>query len=92
MNLRFRITLFNLYHQNLDRKVFDNIYASLSWGGGFVMFEKVRGSDARFQDIMSNLYVNFKTEMGFSPSEILGKARVLKAYWNHSQQMEILDY
>ena len=27
------------------------------------MFEKVRGSDARFQDIMSNLYVNFKTEM-----------------------------
>ena len=25
------------------QKVFDNIYASLSWGGGFVMFEKVRG-------------------------------------------------
>lgn len=60
------------------QKVFDNIYASLSWGGGFVMFEKVRGSDARFQDIMSNLYVNFKTEMGFSPSEILGKAESIK--------------
>ena len=42
------------------------------------MFEKVRGSDARFQDIMSNLYVNFKTEMGFSASEILGKAESIK--------------
>jgi len=60
------------------QKVFDNIYSSLSWGGGFVMFEKVRGSDARFQDIMSNLYVNFKTEMGFSASEILGKAESIK--------------
>lgn len=56
----------------------DLIYRSLNWGGAFVLFEKVRAPDARFQDIMSSLYVDYKLENGYSPEEILGKASSLK--------------
>ena len=36
--------------------LFDKIYNSLNWGGAFVLCEKIRGSDARFQDIL-NFYI-----------------------------------
>lgn len=58
--------------------VFDKIYQSLNWGGAFIMFEKVRGPDARFQDMFVSLYNDFKTEQGFSAEEILSKTRSLK--------------
>ena len=58
--------------------LFDKIYNSLNWGGGFLLFEKVRASDARFQDMMSSLYVDFKLQQGFSEQEIVNKSRSLK--------------
>jgi len=62
-----------------DRQtLFNRIYESLNWGGAFIMFEKVRGPDARFQDIMVSLYNEFKLRQGFSPEEILTKSRSLK--------------
>ena len=42
------------------------------------MFEKIRGPDARFQDLMSALYTDFKLSQGYNPEEIVGKARSLK--------------
>lgn len=54
------------------------IYESLNWGGAFICFEKTRGPDARFQDILSALYSDFKLANGFSPDEIVAKARCLK--------------
>ena len=58
--------------------LFDKIYNSLNWGGGFLLFEKVRAPDARFQDMMSSLYMDFKLQQGFSEQEILNKSRSLK--------------
>lgn len=58
--------------------IIDNIYDSLNWGGAFVWFEKVRGSDARFQDMLTLLYHDFKLAQGFSPNEIMAKSRSLK--------------
>lgn len=58
--------------------LFDKIYNSLSWGGGFLLFEKVRAPDARFQDMMSSLYVDFKLQQGFTEQEIVNKSRSLK--------------
>jgi tRNA (cmo5U34)-methyltransferase len=58
--------------------VFDRIYAALEWGGGFVLFEKVRAPDARFQDMMSTLYADYKLEQGYSGDEIVAKTRSLK--------------
>ena len=62
-----------------DRQLLiDKIYERLNWGGAFVWFEKVRGPDARFQDIMTNMYHNYKLENGFSWDEIMNKANSLK--------------
>ena len=58
--------------------IFDKIYDSLNWGGSFILFEKLRGADARFQDISTALYTDFKIDQGFTKEEILDKTRSLK--------------
>lgn len=58
--------------------LYDKIYKSLNWGGAFVMYEKIRGSDARFQDIMNFLYFDFKSDNHFEPVDILNKERSLR--------------
>lgn len=60
------------------QQIFDKVYKSLHWGGAFIMFEKVRGPDARFQDMLSSLYSDFKARNGLSADEILAKTRSLK--------------
>lgn len=58
--------------------VFQKIYDSLEWGGAFILFEKVRAPDARFQDIAMQIYHEFKLDQNFTEEEILGKQRSLK--------------
>lgn len=60
--------------QDLIRQVFN----ALNWGGAFILFEKVRAPDARFQDIATGIHTDFKLEQGFDAEEILNKARSLK--------------
>ena len=60
------------------QQLINKIYENLKWGGAFIFFEKVRASDARFQDIITSLYNDFKLDNGFSPDEILSKSRSLK--------------
>lgn len=60
------------------QEIFTKIYNSLNWGGAFILFEKVRGPDARFQDILTQLYNEFKLRNGFSGEEIVEKSRSLK--------------
>ncbi len=56
----------------------DKIYKTLNWGGAFLYFEKVRAPDARFQDIMTGVYNEYKLEQGYTPNEIIQKSRSLK--------------
>ena len=58
--------------------IFNNIYNSLNWGGAFIFFEKVRAPDARFQDIMTGVYNDYKLDQGYTPTEIFNKSRSLK--------------
>jgi tRNA (cmo5U34)-methyltransferase len=60
--------------QDLIRKIYD----SLNWGGAFVMFEKVRSPDARFQDLVTTIYTDYKLEQGYTPEEVIGKTQSLK--------------
>ena len=60
------------------QKVFNQIYNSLDWGGGFFLFEKVRSPDARFQDYATQSYQEFKINNGYNLSEIMNKSRSLK--------------
>ncbi len=62
-----------------NRQVFFNkVFKSLNWGGGFIFFEKVRAPDARFQDMMTSVYEDYKLDNKFSPLEIISKKRSLK--------------
>ena len=71
----FTLTFIKPAHRQL---VFDKIFNSLNWGGAIIFFDKVRAPDARFQDIMSQVYTNFKLDRNFSPDEILNKTNSLK--------------
>ena len=66
-------------HPKFRQILIDKIYQSLNWGGAFIIFEKVRAPDARFQDIMSSIYTDYKLENGFTPDEIISKSRSLKS-------------
>ena len=43
-----------------------------------MLFEKVRAPDARFQDMTTQIYNDYKIEQGYSPEEILSKSKSLK--------------
>jgi len=58
--------------------LFNSLYQALNWGGALIMFEKVRAPDARFQDICTALYQDFKLNNEFSPAEIMAKANSLR--------------
>ncbi len=65
-------------HPSKRQNVFNKIYDSLEWGGGFIFFEKTRACDARFQDYQNQLYSDFKLKNGFKENEIVNKTRSLK--------------
>ena len=65
-------------HPKLRQELINKIYEQLNWGGAFILYEKVRANDARFQDIISNLYMEYKLDMGYQPEEIIAKAKSLK--------------
>lgn len=65
-------------HPKLRQQLIDKIYETLNWGAAFIMYEKVRANDARFQDIISNLYMEYKLDQGYNADEIIAKAKSLK--------------
>lgn len=58
--------------------VIDHIYSKLNWGGGFLFFEKVRGIDARFHEMIDLAYLEYKKSIGFTNDEIISKMFSLK--------------
>jgi len=58
--------------------IFNKIYKSLNWGGAFVLFEKVRGPDARFQDLMTQIYSEYKKDIGYNETHIYNKSLSLR--------------
>ena len=65
-------------HPSKRQTLFDKIFKSLNWGGAFIYFEKVRAPDARFQDMVSQIYQDYKSDEGYSAEEIISKSRSLK--------------
>lgn len=58
--------------------IFNQIFEALNWGGGLLLFEKVRASDARFQDIFTQIHFDVKRDFGYNDEEILSKSRSLR--------------
>ena len=60
------------------QEIINKIYNNLNWGGGFFFFEKVRGDDARFQDMLNLAYLEYKKLNGYNNNEIMNKMLSLK--------------
>lgn len=60
------------------KDIVQKIYSSLTTGGAFILFEKVRAPEAKLQDIMTQIYNEFKYDNGFDAQEIFHKSRSLK--------------
>ena len=60
----------------LKQDLINKIYNTLRWGGAFILYEKVRAPDARFQDMMTRLYDDFKIDNGYVPDEIIAKSKI----------------
>ncbi len=65
-------------HPKQRQALIDKIYEALNWGGAFILYEKVRANDARFQDICTGLYTEYKLDQGYTPEEIVSKSKSLK--------------
>ncbi len=79
-------------HPRYRQVIFDKIYKSLNYGGGFIFFEKTRGPDARFQDIFTQLYNDFKSDSGFSEQEILNKTKSIRGYLEPFTENANIDF
>ncbi|MCR9145149.1 MAG: methyltransferase domain-containing protein [bacterium] len=74
--------------------LFDRVFEALNWGGAFILFEKVRAPDARFQDMMTAMYADYKLERGYSGEEIVAKTKSLKGIlepFSSRANFELLD-
>lgn len=79
-------------HPKKRQLVFDKIYKSLNYGGGFIFFEKTRAPDARFQDIFTQLYNEYKSDAGFSEKEILNKSKSIRGYLEPFTEKENFNF
>lgn len=79
-------------HPKKRQLIFDKIYKSLNFGGGLIFFEKTRGPDARFQDMFTQLYNDYKSEVGFSEKEILNKSKAIRGYLEPFTEKENFNF
>ena len=69
---------FQFISPSLRQNMLTKIFKSLNWGGAFIMFEKIRGNDARFDNILNSLYLDFKEDNKLSTKDILLKSKSLR--------------
>ena len=54
-------------HPKDRQELINKIYKSLNWGGAFILFEKIRAKDARFQDLLNFLLFDYKKKIKSIP-------------------------
>ncbi len=79
-------------HPKHRQLAFNKIYKSLNFGGGFIFFEKIRGPDARFQDMFTQLYNEYKSDVGFTEKEILNKSKSIRGYLEPFTEKENINF
>ena len=63
---------------SIRQNMLTKIFKTLNWGGAFIMFEKIRGNDARFDNMLNSLYLDFKEDNKLSVKDILLKSKSLR--------------
>lgn len=60
------------------QRLLQRIFQALEPGGALILYEKTLGEDAQVQDMLTQLYFDFKSEQGLSSDSILNKAVALR--------------
>lgn len=64
--------------QKYRQDLINRIYNGLNKGSGFIMVEKVVGSNARFNKIWTDLYHEMKLRNGLSEKHVFAKSRAIR--------------
>ena len=59
-------------------KVLNKIYKSLNIGGMFLFSEKIRSKNSQMQDMVNDIYREWKIDQGFTAKEVILKSKSLK--------------
>ncbi|MGW7519964.1 class I SAM-dependent methyltransferase [Streptomyces sp. NPDC054796] len=87
------ISYYTLQFLRLEERhdVIRSIYDRLARGGAFVLFEKVREPDGQLQDLIGQLYLDYKLQHGFTPGEVMAKSRSIRSVLEPSTSEENQD-
>ena len=78
-NLIISFLLFPFLNSEQRRALLKKIYKSLNSGGAFICVEKIRAKNSYFEDILNQMYFDFKLSKNLSEEEILNKAKSLRS-------------
>tara|TARA_B100001093_G_C26677537_1_gene948973 strand:+ start:219 stop:935 length:717 start_codon:yes stop_codon:yes gene_type:complete len=78
-NLIYSILLFPFIPFDKKNKLLRNIFLNLNDGGALICVEKIRSKDSLFEDILNQLYFDFKLSKKLSEKEIMQKAKSLRS-------------
>jgi len=78
-DLFLSVLLFPFLNLSNREKILKRIYKSLNPGGGLILVEKIRSKDSQFEDILNQLYFDFKLRKNLSEKEILKKSKSLRS-------------
>jgi len=78
-NLFYSILLFPFFSFKERTSLLKKIYNSLEHGGALISVEKIRSSSSQFEDILNQLYFDFKLKQKLNEKDILAKAKSLRS-------------
>jgi tRNA (cmo5U34)-methyltransferase len=78
-NLILAILVFMFFNYKQRKTLLKKIYNSLESGGAFISVEKIRSSNSHYEDILNQMYFDFKLDQNLSEKEILNKAKSLRS-------------
>lgn len=78
-NLILAILVFMFFNFKQRKILLKKIYNSLDSGGAFISVEKIRSSNSHYEDILNQMYFDFKLDQNLSEKEILNKAKSLRS-------------
>lgn len=62
---------------SIRQTVINKIYKNLNKGGAFIFFEKTINKNSKFENIIQEVYFNFKIKNNFSVEEVVAKQKSL---------------
>lgn len=78
-NLIISVLLFPFLNLEQREKLLKKIYKSLNSGGAFICVEKIRAKNSYYEDLLNQMYFDFKLTKNLSEKEILNKAKSLRS-------------